>query len=910
MSRPTIDRAFDKVDRDLDFIMESFRATLRRIGEVERAERLRGFGGDASAGEPETEVEPRDVQALSMAFQLLNLVEENAAAQTRRGLETEQGMAREPGLFGYNLRALTHAGISPETIAATLPTIRVEPVLTAHPTEARRATVRDRLRQLYLLLVKRENQMWSPAERREIADEIALTLEHVWRTGEFHPTTPDVASERATVLHHLREVFPLALARLDRRILDAWAEAGLDRHLLDPQRLPRVRFGTWVGGDRDGHPLVTAAVTEDTLLELRRAALALHRDSLLRLGARLSLSDRLQPAPASLVAEIERVSERLSDDGRRARARNPSEPWRQYVNLLLARLPLADEEAPSPEKYRDPAALAADLTFLRRSLEEVNAGNIALADVVPVARAVETFGFHLGTLDVRQNSAEHDRALAELLVAAGIDGEDYAEWPEARRRALLDRELLSPRPFVLPDAPIGEGAHTVLDVLRVLTRHRNRYGLEGLGALIVSKTRSAADLLVVYLFAREVGLLRFSEQGPVCALPVVPLFETIEDLEAAPGVLAEFLDHPVTRASLGTDRPSMQVMLGYSDSSKDGGILASQWSLHRAQRALTEVAHARGVVLRFFHGRGGTVSRGAGPTHRFLEALPHGSLSGDFRMTEQGETIAQKYANLVTATYHLELLVAGVTATTLRHQAPESPIPPELLAVVDDLACRSRGAYEALVGAPGFLEYFSQATPIDALEKARIGSRPARRQRTRSLDDLRAIPWVFGWTQSRHYLSGWYGVGTAMTELHQRDPASFARLADWAARWPFLRYVLTNVESNTASADVDIMRSYAALVQDPAVRSAFETRIVDELERTRGMLDLVHGAPLPARRPRMWRTVQLRDAGLRALHAFQIGVLARWRARVSEGDEKGAAELLPAVLQSVNAIASGLRTTG
>jgi phosphoenolpyruvate carboxylase len=279
-------------------------------------------------------------------------------------------------------------------------------------------------------------------------------------------------------------------------------------------------------------------------------------------------------------------------------------------------------------------------------------------------------------------------------------------------------------------------------------------------------------------------------------------------------------------------------------------------------------------------------------------------------MTEQGETIAQKYANLVTATYHLELLVAGVTATTIEHRLTEAPPPPELLPTVDALARWSRDAYRELIASPGFLDYFHEATPIDALQQARIGSRPARRAQGRSLDDLRAIPWVFGWTQSRHYLSGWYGVGSALAELERTEPASFARLGEWSARWPFLRYVLTNVESSTASADVSIMRAYAGLVRGDEVRRVVGGRIVEELERTRAMLDRIHGAPLTERRPRMWRTLQLRDGGLRALHAFQIDVLRRWRGCLAAGDEPGADALLPSVLQSVNAIANGLRTTG
>ena len=376
--------------------------------------------------------------------------------------------------------------------------------------------------------------------------------------------------------------------------------------------------------------------------------------------------------------------------------------------------------------------------------------------------------------------------------------------------------------------------------------------------------------------------------------------------------------HPVTRRSLayqaqlcGLKRPSMQIMLGYSDSCKDGGILASQWGLHRAQDLHTRTAAEAGVDVRFFLGRGGTVSRGAGPTHRFLEALPHGSLcGGDLRVTEQGETIAQKYANLITATYNLELLLAGTTATALKHKSAR-PGHEDVFPLVDQLSTRSQEVYEELLHDQQFIVYFSEATPIDALENATIGSRPSRRTGGRTLADLRAIPWVFSWNQSRHYLPGWFGLGTALEELHAHNPAGFATLAERANSWPFLRYVLTNVETNLASANLPLMSEYAALVQDPGVRTRLYGQIASAYRRTSAMLDLIFGGrPLAARRPRMQRTLELRDAGLRALHHHQVHLLARWRKLRACDDLEGANALLPTLLLTINAIASGLRTTG
>jgi phosphoenolpyruvate carboxylase len=913
MTEPLVDFAFEKIHHDLDWAMRCFAEMLDAIGEGDRVRWLpfleRPDTPDGDKSPPR--IGAADAKALSIAFQLLNLVEENAAAQSRRVREAREGALREPGLWGQNLRQLARRGVKGEEVARVIYATSVEPVLTAHPSEARRRTVIEALRQLYLLLVRRENTMWTPAEQDEIRDEFKSALERLWRTTESRTRRPAVASERRQVLHYLRVVFPQVLPRLHRRLRCAWREAGYDPALLAGVSVgPRLSFGTWVGGDRDGHPFVTAAVTRRTLRALRRSAILLHRENLRRLGARLSLSERLRPPPDFLRDAIRAHAAALGDEGRATARRNRGEPWRQYVSLLAARLPDPHGAVPEKPRYRRADELAEDLVLLRRSLEAIRAHRLAETEVLPVEQAVETFGFHLAALDIRQNSAFHDRALAQLLVAGGVArGGEFASWSVEERRAFFARELRSGRPFTGPGAALGEDATAVLDCYRELVAHRDAFGLDGLGASIVSMTRSAQDVFAVYLLAREVGLATMTDAGLRCEVPVVPLFETIEDLEAAPQVVTEILDEPVARGSLRGESPTLQVMLGYSDSCKDGGILTSQWSLHRAQRALTEVGDACGVRMRFFHGRGGTVSRGAGPTHRFLEALPHGSLTGEFRLTEQGETIAQKYANVITATWHLELLLAGVTATTLRHR--EVPPPDEGLAeIVAGLSARSREAYESLVHEDGFLTYFNGATPIDAFEHAQLGSRPARRTARRTLADLRAIPWVMAWNQSRHYLPGWYGFGAALEGLYESDPRAFERLRESVTTWPFFHYVANNVETNVASADADMIRLYASLVDDESVRERFRARIVDELERTRRALDRLHGAPAAERRPRMWRTIRLRDAGLRALHAYQVDALRRWRRLRDGGAETEASALLAEVLLSVSAVAGGLRTTG
>jgi phosphoenolpyruvate carboxylase len=707
----------------------------------------------------------------------------------------------------------------------------------------------------------------------------------------------------------LREVFPEAVSRAHTHLAEAWEQAGFDPAELNALP-PMIRFGTWIGGDRDGHPGVTAGVTEHALGALRANALRTFARQLERLAHNLPLSRHFQQVPPALDALVSRLSAELdghADAGAETlRLQHSEEPWRLAAHLMRLKILRSRDFPAGPRIYQQPADLIADLDVIEETLRETGAAALAGDFIMPLRRQLAVFGFHSATLDVRQNSAFHQKALGQLLAAAGV-ADDFDEWSEDRRLAFLDAELRSPRPFLAPGMSAGPEADAVIDCHRVLAAHIARYGPDGLGALIVSMTRGTADLLTVYVLAREAGLMEMTTGGLRCPLPVVPLFETMDDLEHATGIVRGFLSHPVTRRGL--DGGDFQMMLGYSDSNKDCGILASQWALHKAQLELTEVCAELGVRPVFFHGRGGTVGRGAGPAHWFMEALPHGALGGAFRMTEQGETIAQKYAHLGSATYHTELLVASVASATAKHRRENTSREAERF-LLGRLAEWSRDAYRGLLHAPGFIEFYRCATPIDALENSRIGSRPARRTGRATLEDLRAIPWVFSWTQSRFYLPGWFGAGTALERLRQENPAEFVTLATQAKGVPFLRYVLTNIDSSLASANPDLMRAYASLVPDVALRSRFLDAILTEFDRTRHLVSELFQGDFASRRPRMARTLEIREQPLHVLHMQQIALLREWRARLACGDQTGAEMLIPDLLISVNAISSGLRTTG
>ena len=847
---------------------------------------------------------PRYCQALSIVFQLLDIVEEHTANQVRRRADDPRRREGEPGFWLWNLDDLCRRGFSEHHIREAMRRVSAEPVLTAHPTEAKRATVLEHHRTIYLLLVERDNRHFTEVELAIFDRRLLAALERLWRTGEIRHERPDVESEVHGVLYYLRTAFPQAVELLDLRFQHSWRVV----FATEPPPLPRLAFGSWVGGDRDGHPYVTPSVTAGTLALLRKNALAIARESLLRLGARLSIAESASPVPSCL---RERIEERASSLGREAAApallRNPGEPWRQLVNLMVARL---DSEQASLEE------LLADLAVLEQALTECGARHVAAMDVRPAAALARSFGFHLAALDVRQNSAYHDRAIEGLLRAAGFERADYPNWSEAEKLEFLNRELKTLRPFTSPHLPLdGEASH-MTGLFGVLRQHLDRHGHAGLGPVIVSMTRSAADLLGVYLMAREAGLLAPAEGGAMaCALPVTPLFETIRDLEESDAILDAFLKHPVTRATLecarrrsASDTPEVTVMLGYSDSNKDGGVLASQWALYNAERKLTRVARANGVRLVCFHGRGGTVGRGAGPIHFFLEAMPPGSLMGRMRVTEQGEVISQKYANRLTATYHLERLLAGVTRTSLLHEraseeSNDRATHHALEGVWTKVAARSYRAYRELVETEGFVSFFRAATPIDAVEQTQLGSRPPRRTGAESLDDLRAIPWVFSWSQARFHLPGWYGVGTALDGLRRESHADWHALHTQAPGWPMLIYLLHNVEASLMMASPEVMELYASLVPDEALRSRFLGRILREYQLTAEMLAPLFGETAGERRPRLALAIELRKEALWQLHREQVRLLAAWRERPDE-------EIREALLLTVNAIGMGQKMTG
>ncbi len=906
---------------DLEFLLNCLRETLIENGEGDIARFIPWINTNL-------EMDPLDlnekhIQLHSLVFQLVNMVEINGAVQHRRQMEEEHSMASVNGLWANCLQSLKDAGIRDKDIAEHLHEIKVEPVLTAHPTEAKRSTVLEHQRTLYLLVVKRENQMYTAREQDEIRNEIKLVLYRLWKTGEVFTEKPDVISELRSILHYMVNVFPEVLPVLDHRLQEAWRVTGFDiKFIRDYDRMPRLTFGNWVGGDRDGHPLVTAQVTQETLYSLRLNALVVIRRKLIELVRNISFSLEFDDADRSMRERILTIKEELGIEADEAFERNKGEAFRQFINLIMAKLPLdiqRDHATALLDKkgaYQHADELIGDLKLLYNSLIKYGAETIAFSDINDMLRMVHTFGFHLARLDVRQNSQFHEQAVVQLMNAASLDGNWYAAAGEDERVKFLTEELKSNRPFTHPSMKLDQQAQEMKECFNVLAQHIDLYGQEGIGALIISMTTSLSDLLEVYILARESGLTRRTEEGLICILPVVPLFETIGDLQNGHLILKKFLDHPFTQRSLKylqrlnrEKQPVQQVMVGYSDSNKDGGILASQWNLFQAQTNLARVGIECGVKIRFFHGKGGTISRGAGPTHWFIKSLPSISMNGDIRLTEQGETISQKYANKINASYNLELLIASTTLATLRNNSNGFKEYP-LSGIMEKLSSESFQYYNQLINHEYFLRFFSEATPIDAIEASNIGSRPARRTGRRTFEDLRAIPWVFSWSQTRYNITSWYGLGTTMLNFIETNPKEFEQFKKAMISDPLIRYVFTNVDTSLAATDEEIMTAYADLVEDEKVKTVILNMFLDELAKTRKTLDILLEKPISERRSQHYYSNVLRADAMFGLHMNQIALLRRWRKQKKDGDYKEADKTLLRLLVSINAISSALRHTG
>lgn len=823
------------------------------------------------------------VRAFSTYFQLVNLAEQVHRIRRRREHQAAE-RGPQPGGLQDALTRLRAAGVAPTALLEVLGRIRLEPVFTAHPTEATRRTMLEKEQRIARALLERLDSGRTPAEERARLAAIRMHITAAWQTAEYSPVRPSVEQEREHVTFYLSDVLyravPACYAEFQRCLKLVWPEIA--------ERAPNagmLQFGTWVGGDMDGNPNVGADTIREALAAHRRVLFARYSADLRELATILSQSLSRVAVDPSVIERVRLQARQMRRAWNAIPPRHRDMPYRCLLLLAVARLQAtADGRAGG---YRDPAEFIDDLEAIRLSLLRNGGRHAGLYPLERLLVRARTFGFHLAALDVRQHASVHRAALAACLSAAGLG--------EMPLRAALAAAIAGrvPRPQQLDAQTAG-----VLAVFDALSECRQRYGATALGVYIISMCECAEDVWTVLALATIAG-----GKEAAAALDIVPLFETVADLEAAPAILSDLLNDPTWRAHLQGRAMRQILMLGYSDSNKDAGIVASRFALYEAQAKLAAIAREAGVDLSFFHGRGGTVSRGGGRTERAVMASPRGSFNGHLRLTEQGEVIHRKYGIRAIALRNLEQAYSGLLQTCLDDR-PVDPRQAQWQQIMAGIAADSRRAYRELVyGDSAFAAYFRAATPIDVIEGMKIGSRPSRRKGdVFRVEDLRAIPWVFAWSQSRHGLPGWYGLGYGLKraiEMHGEAP-----LVEMARDWPFFRLLLEDVEMVIAKSDLAIAERYSHLAGD--LHERYWPQIAAEWRDTEAtILAVKRSEELLEYDRRLKRTIRLRNPYVDPISVLQIDLLQRWRS----GGRRNR-ELFEALVSTVNGIARGLQNTG
>lgn len=867
--------------------------------------------GDADISSLSSDLLARALQVQGIWFQLMSIAEENTAMRRRRQIERTEGRDAVDGTFAHVLAEAAARGVKPSEIHALLKELRIRPTITAHPTEAKRVTILEKLRRIYLILRELELPRWTERERAAIMNDLRDQIEVVWLTGELQLEKPSVEREVSWGLHFFDETIFEMLPEMMYSLEESLAEYYPGEDFEVP---PFFQFGSWIGGDRDGNPYVTSDVTRSTLRWIALASMGRYREGLMAIARMLSITERSLATPESFRRELDaRLA--ASGDGEAIAARNPSESYRQYLTCVLRRLDATiarnKGEEPAGPPYASADEMIVDLRTLETGLTEAGCRSLAINQVRPVRRMVEIFRFSTVRLDIRENSTRTTKTLSEIWAAVGGRKAEEAPAPETQDwRDWLVAELARPRDGSRELVDLSDEAKETLATFKLVGEMRAELDREAFGGFILSMTRSVNDILGAYLLAKEAGLFLDAPGVEICPLPIVPLFETIEDLREAPAIMRELLSIPVVRRSTRWQGGVQEVMVGYSDSNKDGGYFASNWELYKAQAKLTEVGKAAGTPIAFFHGRGGSVSRGGAPTARAIRSLPPGSIRGRYRVTDQGEIVSFKYSNRGTAAYQMELTATSIFEHALFSERNAAKFArAEFDDAMEALSGSSRAAYTALIGHPGMVEYFQNASPLDELALLNIGSRPARRFGARTLSDLRAIPWVFAWAQNRHIITGWYGVGSALKSfIDVRGEAGEAQLRRMFQESPLFRLILDEVEKTLKMVDLDIAHDYALLAPDAEARDEIFGAIKREYALTCEMaLRVSGGAELAERYPAFRERLGHRLPVINQVSNEQIELLLRYRGETSDERRE---EVKPSLLLSINCIANGFGATG
>lgn len=840
------------------------------------------------------------IRMLTCWHQLMNLAEDNDRVRRLRARELAEAPAPRRGSVRDAITRLAAGGTGADELHDTLAGADLQLVMTAHPTEARRRTTVNKLARIFALLRSLDERVPVPGEQEEVRRRTAAAVQELWVTDELRAVSTTVLDEVTAGLIYFTSTLVSVVPALYRDIDAAVRESYPDGDVVVP---PLLTFGSWMGGDRDGNPHVTPKMTADALGLMKWACLSHIEQAITALAGRVTLSSRVAHDPRELRSLLSEAEARAPALAEHLRARNPEEPYRRLFKLLADRV--RSTRKGEEGGYHRSQELVADLRVAETALRTQKAGFVAADALRDVIRQVEVFGFHFARVDVREHADIHRHAVDEILATLGVQ-DGYASLSEDERLAVLIREIADRRPLIPFDVS-GFSASTreVVETFRTMHELLTGDHAGALGAYIVSGTCGPSDLLEVLLLMKEVGLARPGGEG--AQLRIVPLFESGDTLAAAADTMRTLLELPVYRAAVDATG-KQEIMVGYSDSNKDVGYVASGWGIYCAQLEVAEVMREHGVTWQFFHGRGGAVGRGGGPSNVAILAQPPGTVGGRLKVTEQGEMLSAKFSVTEIAHRELELTTSAVLLSTLDRASAGTP--PDIARyeqIMDEMAERSTTAYRGLVyGDPDFAAYFQATTPVREIQRLQLGSRPSKRRESTRIEDYRAIPWVFSWTQTRAVLPAWYGLGIALARA--REQHGVAVLREMERDWPFFSALISNAEMACAKADLDIARRYAELYDDEPARERIWNAISTELQRTVAELRHVRDEERPLdREPVLQRTIARRNPFIDPLSFVQLELLRRLRAPGGDPDDP---DLVRASLLTINGIAGGLRNTG